>query len=194
MATPYKVRVYEKLIWFFNKSMTYITTKKIVDEMGQGYFRTYRALRTLEADGIIIRRSPKSGWRPTIFTSSVYAKLVEIYRRSHQPVPSDAIAIHYNYTQRYIRYHLVELEQAGIVTRQSQRTGWQPTRSTPPPASEIIIDTLQILYDDQPVTTDAIAQQLKISRQHARRLLVYFEQQGLAKRQSQRKGWLPQSA
>lgn len=191
MPIPYKVRVYETLLRFFRKTLTYMPTRKIVDEMGHGYYRTYRALRTLESDGLVLRKSRQSGWRPTLMTSGIYQKLLQIYRRTHLPVPSEALAIHMKYTTRHIRYQLTELENAGIVHRNSPRTGWQPSRVTEPPAHDRIIDTLHDLYSEGTVTTRAIADKLKITTRHARRLLAYFEHQQIITRPSPRRGWLP---
>lgn len=198
MPVPFKVRVYERLVALFHKTFTYTPTHQIVRDMRQSYFRTYRALRALEASGLIIRQTKNrhACWRPAQFPAGVYAQLRDMYRRIHQPVTSHAISLPFDYTTRHITTQLGKLENAGIIERQTERTGWQPIRTTPPPASQKILETLTQLYKahQHPIPTSFIAAQLNISSRHVTRTLSQYEQLNLTRRNGQRSGWLPLTA
>ena len=194
--TPYKIRVYETLRTLYNKRLLYISTNRIVDTMGQGYYRTYRALRTLEKDGIVQRKSSHSGWRPTPLAAASYGVLLRNYRKAHDYISAQTIGIQLNTNDRTIREELVKLENAGIVTRSGRRGGWKPIRQYPTSAVEQLIDTLNNLYDQHghTIPTNAIAAALDVHPSHARRHLAHYHQQGIIKRTGYFSGWLPITA
>ncbi|MGJ3241175.1 MAG: hypothetical protein ACFE0Q_20865 [Anaerolineae bacterium] len=190
----YKTRVYETLRIMYNNRFLYVSTNAIVERMGQGYYRTYRALRALEADGIVQRKSPHSGWRPTLMASGVYNVLLRTYRRSHDYIPTRTIAIQLNTNDRIIRDELYKLEQAGIIERLASRGGWKPARHTPPTAREQLLATLRDLHHSAPVPTRAIADTLGIHPAYCRKLLNHYVMSGRAERAGYFAGWLPASA
>lgn len=194
--TPFKIRVYEQLRSIYNKNLGYTSTSKIVRLMGQGYYKTYRALRALEADGIIQRKSSHSGWRPAPLTAASYGILLSSYRRSHDYVSAQTVGIQLNTNDRIIRQEMVKLENAGIVTRSGHRGGWKPIRQPEPTAVEQLVDTLHHLYDQyhQAIPTKAIANALDIHPGHARRYLKKYHQQGIIQRAGYHTGWQPISA
>lgn len=196
MKPPYKVLVYEQLRTRYNKRLLYTPTQDIVDAMGQGYYRTYRALRSLEEDGVVQRKSSHSGWRPAPLGSATYGVLLRNYRRAHDFISAQTIGIQLNTNDRIIREELVKLETAGIVTRSGSRGGWKPVRTTPPPAVTQIILVLNTLYDryERTITTNDIATELDVHPSHARRHLAAYSEQGIIQRTGYFSGWLPITA
>lgn len=196
MKPPYKVLLYEQLRTLYDKRLLYIPTSRIVDAMGQGYYRTYRALRSLEQDGVVQRKSSHSGWRPAPLAAATYGTLLRNYRRAHDYISAQTIGIQLNTNDRIIREELVKLETAGIVLRHGSRGGWKPVRTIPPTAIEQLIETLNDLYDHHHtnITTNAIAAALDVHPSHARRHLATFAQQGSIQRTGYFSGWLPITA
>lgn len=194
--TPYKVKVYEQLRTLYNKRLLYIPTARIVKVMGQGYYKTYRALHALEKLGIVQRKSSHSGWRPAPLAAASYGVLLRNYRRAHDYISAQTIGIQLNTNDRTIREELVKLENAGIVIRAGSRGGWKPVRTIQPPAITNLIDTLNNLYDkyQSTIPTIAIATALDVHPSYARRHLVQFHEQGIIKRAGYFSGWLPITA
>lgn len=194
--TPYKVQLYEQLRLLYNKNLRYTPTSKIVAAMGQGYYKTYRALRSLEKDGVIERKSPHSGWRPTPLAAAAYGILLRNYRRAHDFISAQTIGIQLNTNDRTIREEFVKLEKAGIVKRSGSRGGWKPVRQPEPTAVAKLIDTLHNLYEQHQHTipTKAVAEVLGIHPSHARRHLNAYHQQGIIQRTGYFSGWIPISA
>ncbi len=189
----FKIRVYETLRHLYNKRIDYISTKRLVKEMRVGYYRVYRALKTLERDGAAQRKSRQSGWRPTLLVSAVYGSILTKYRRYRTYIPTNDIAHYINQNPRTVRTMLNILEDANIVYRQGKRSGWKPIRDTPTTAIKKILDTISALYNhnDHFVTTNNIASHLNITPRHTRRLLYHYEQQGSLIRLGKRGGWKP---
>lgn len=196
MKPPYKVLVYEHLHKLYNKRLLYIPTAKIVANMGQGYYKTYRALRALEALGVLQRKSSHSGWRPAPLAAAAYGVLLRNYRRAHDYISAQTIGIQLNTNDRTIREELVKLETAGIVQRAGSRGGWKPVRTIQAPAITNLIDTLNDLYNKHRATipTIAIATALDVHPSHARRHLAHYHEQGIIKRTGYFSGWLPITA
>ncbi|PSN79605.1 hypothetical protein C8B47_10735 [filamentous cyanobacterium CCP4] len=195
--TPYKIKVYEQLRTIYNKNLGYTPTKTLVIAMGNSYYKTYRALRELEDDGIIQRKSPHSGWRPSPLTAATYGILLRSYRRSHDFVSAQTVGVQLNTNDRIIRQEMVKLENAGIVTRSGHRGGWKPIRIQPEPtAVDKLLTTLHQLYDksNQSVSTKSIAKALDVHPSHARRYLSKYHKQGIIQRAGYHTGWQPLSA
>lgn len=193
MPVPYRVQVYEKLRQLYKRQLLHIPTSRMVDAMGQGYYRTYRALRALEKQGVISRKSSHSGWRPALMASAAYGVLLSSYRRAHDFIPTNTIAIQLNTNPRIIRGELAMLETAGIVLRSGDRGGWKPVRQQPTTALEKIMDTLHTLAQQQHehIPTKTIAQELDVHPSYVRRQLSLWEADGIVSRTSPRSGWQP---
>lgn len=196
MKPPYKILVYEKLRNLYNKRLLHVPTATIVETMGQGYYRTYRALRSLEDDGVVQRKSAQSGWRPAPLGSATYGVLLRNYRRAHDFISAQTVGIQLNTNDRIIREELVKLESAGIVIRNGSRGGWKPVRTIEQPAVNKIVDTLYDLYDkyDRAIQTIDIAHALDVHPSHARRHLASFAEQGIIQRTGYFSGYLPITA
>lgn len=190
--TPFKIRVYERLRHLYNRRYQYVSTRCLMSEMSIGYWPIYRALKSLEAAGIIQRKSRQSGWRPTILASSVYGNLLINFRNTRDYIPTDVIATWLDTNTRTIRGELTKLEAAGIVQRHGDRGGWRPVRNITT-AGDTIVDTIHILHRKAKthIDTNTIAAELRITPRHARRLLSSYEQQGIITRKGQRLGWQP---
>lgn len=189
-----KINVYRAVARLYNRRFDYIPTSRIVEEVGGSYYRVYRALRQLEAEGVVQRKSRQSGWRPAVLMMCVYNTLQQLFRRAHTFIPTNAIAIHLNHNERHIRMELAPLERAGLIYRESPRGGWQPVRALPrQSARDKILAALKDLYRKfrQAVPTRLIAETLDITARHARRILSDLARRAQVKRPSPRAGWLP---
>lgn len=193
--TPFKVRVYERLCHLYNKKYQHISIKRLMADMSKSYWPIYRALKNLEAEGTVERKSKDGGWRPKLLASAVYIKLVDNYRLSHEFVETGLISMQMNTNDRTIRGELVILESAGLVHRKGSRSGWQPIRNITPPQDKLV-DAVHTLHRKAKshIDTNTIAKELSITPRHARRLLNHYEQQGIISRKGQRGGWIPSIA
>ena len=190
--TPFKVRVYERLRHLYNRNMQYVSTARLMADMNTGYWPIYRALKSLETDGTVQRRSRQSGWRPTLLGACVYGNLLTNYRNTRDYVPTETIALYLDTNDRTIRGELVVLEKAGLVHRKGSRSGWKPIRDITLP-NDKLVDTVHDLHRKikSHIDTNTIAKELSITPRHARRLLTHYEQQGIITRNGQRGGWQP---
>lgn len=193
-SIPFKVRVFEALVTYYNKTYSYIRTVKIADKLNAGYKRTIRALKALEQQGLAQRKGQRGGWRPALMAGSIYRTILNSYRRTYDYVSTKYIAHVYDNDDGWMRQYLRRLEAGGLIERGSDRSGWKPVRATHTPAVQTILDVLEELYWKSRtfISTVHIAERMNLNPRYARELLNHWEQQGAVRRAGQRGGWRPQ--